>query len=31
MSFKGAIFNQKGCPMVYCINGKLYAENQGPD
>ena len=27
----GAIFNQKECPLVHWIYGKLYANNKGPD
>ena len=31
MAKRKAICNQKGCPMVYQIKGKLYAKNQGPE
>ena len=31
MAYRGNVFNQRGCPMVHQIKGKLYAKNQGPD
>ena len=31
MAYRGAIFNQKGYPMVHLIKGKLYEKNHGPD
>ena len=31
VAHRGAAFNQKECPMVHWIKGKLYAKNQGPD
>ena len=30
MAYRGAIFNQKICPMVHWIKGKLYSKDQGP-
>ena len=31
MAYRGAIFNQKGCPMVHWFKGEFHAKNQGPD
>ena len=32
VAYRGAVFNQKECPMVHWIKGKLYPKkNKGPD
>ena len=31
VGYRGVISNQKGCPKVNRIKGKLYTRNQGPD